>query len=209
MSGGASARDRIAQNVSRETLQRLDSYAALLKKWNPAINLVAGSTLGDLWSRHMLDSAQLVDLAPESARIWTDLGSGGGFPGLVVAILAAEKRPALEVALIESDLRKATFLRTVARETGLTVRVIPSRIEEAAPMGADVVSARALASLEKLLPLAERHLASGGIALFQKGATHRAEVAEALARWRFTVHNHPSQTDPQAVVLRIGEIARA
>lgn len=209
MSGGASARDRIAQNVSRETLQRLDSYAALLKKWNPAINLVAGSTLGDLWSRHMLDSAQLVDLAPESARIWTDLGSGGGFPGLVVAILAAEKRPALEVALIESDLRKATFLRTVARETGLTVRVIPSRIEEAAPMGADVVSARALASLEKLLPLAERHLASGGIALFQKGATHRAEVAEALARWRFTVHNHASQTDPQAVVLRIGEIARA
>ena len=205
----AAARARIGQNVSRETFGRLETHAALLRKWNPAINLVAGSTLGDLWARHMLDSAQLFDLAPDTARVWADLGSGGGFPGMVVAILAAETRPKLEMILIESDLRKATFLRTVARETGLTARVIPARIEDVPALGADVVSARALASLDKLLPLAERHLAPGGVALFQKGATHRAEVAEALARWRFTVHNHPSQTDPQAVVLRIGEISSA
>ena len=202
-------RDRLAENVSRETIQRLEGYAALLRKWTPAINLVAASTLDDLWSRHMADSAQLLDLAPEGARLWVDMGSGGGFPGLVVAILAAERRPSLKVALIESDLRKATFLRTVAREVGVTVDVHAHRIEEVAPMGADVVSARALAPLARLLPLAERHLAAGGTALFQKGASHASEVAEALAHWRFTVQNHPSQTDPQAVVLRIGEIARA
>ena len=199
----------LAANVSRETFLRLEAFAALLKKWNPVINLVAGSTLRDLWARHMLDSAQVLDLAPESARTWADLGSGGGFPGLVVAILAAERRPDLRVTLVESDQRKATFLRTVARETGISARILSERVEDIPPLNADVVSARALAPLSALLDLSARHLAPGGTVLFPKGASHAGEVTEALERWRFAVQNHPSRTDPQAVILRIGEIARA
>lgn len=195
-------------DVSRETLVRLDQYAALLRKWNPAINLVAPSTLTDLWGRHFLDSAQIITLSPENAKTWVDLGSGGGFPGMVIAILAAELHPELRVACIESDLRKATFLRTVARETGLEVQVISDRIEAVAQQRADVVSARALAPLTKLLGLAGRHLGPGGSALFLKGAGYRHEIEEALENWTFEVDTVPSTTDSEAAILRIGEIRR-
>jgi 16S rRNA (guanine527-N7)-methyltransferase len=198
-----------ALDVSRETTARLDTYAALLTKWNPAINLVAKSTLPEFWTRHILDSAQLLKLAPNSARHWADLGSGGGFPGLVIAILAAEKRPELQVTLVESDLRKATFLNTVVRETGLSTRVCAERVESLPPLKADVLSARALAPLGDLLAHAERHLAEGGLAIFPKGAAHESEIAEALERWRFSVQKHPSRTDSEAVLLCIGDIARA
>jgi 16S rRNA (guanine527-N7)-methyltransferase len=197
-----------ATGVSRETLERLRRYAALLEKWTPVINLVARSTLPRLWTRHFLDSAQLLDHAPDGARIWADLGAGGGFPGLVVAILAAESRPALRVTLVESDARKSAFLLTAAREIGVDVRVETARAEELAPLGADVVSARALAPLHRLLPLAERHLAPGGVCLFPKGAAHEQEIAEALASWRFEVQKLPSRTDPAAVILKIGGLAR-
>lgn len=196
-------------NVSRETMARLETYAALLKKWNPAINLVAKSTLDDLWERHFEDSAQVFDLCPDGASAWVDLGSGGGFPGMVVAILAAEARPALKVTLVESDQRKATFLRTVARDCGVMVNVQAVRAETLAQQGADVVSARALAPLADLLAHADRHLRPGGSALLQKGAQAEAEIAEALASWRFTVQRTPSKTDPRAVILMIGELARA
>lgn len=198
-----------AKDVSRETSARLHSYAALLRKWNPAINLVARSTLNDLENRHIADSVQIFDLAPSNARHWVDLGSGGGFPGLVIAILATGKSSDLKVTLIESDLRKATFLRTVCRELNLQrAEVLDQRIETAPPQGADVLSARALAPLDQLLGFAERHLAPEGIALFPKGARHADEVDAALASWRFDVQNHPSKTDPQAVVLKLGGIAR-
>ena len=196
-------------NVSRETMARLETYAALLKKWNPAINLVAKSTLDDLWERHFEASAQVFDLCPDGASVWVDLGSGGGFPGMVVAILAAEARPALKVTLVESDQRKATFLRTVARDCGVMVNVQAVRAETLAQQGADVVSARALAPLADLLAHADRHLRPGGSALLQKGAQAEAEIAEALASWRFTVQRTPSKTDPRAVILMIGELARA
>jgi 16S rRNA (guanine527-N7)-methyltransferase len=209
MSQAGRAEVLAALNVSRETTARLDSYAALLAKWNPAINLVAKSTLPDLWTRHILDSAQLLDLAPKGARHWADLGSGGGFPGLVIAILAAEKAPTLRVTLVESDLRKATFLSTVVRECGLTTTVCAERIESLPPLRADVLTARALAPLDGLLAHAERHLAEGGIAIFPKGATHEAELASALEHWRFSVQKHPSRTDSDAVLLVIGDIARA
>ncbi|MDH3263955.1 MAG: 16S rRNA (guanine(527)-N(7))-methyltransferase RsmG [Paracoccaceae bacterium] len=198
-----------ALDVSRETTARLDAYAALLAKWNHAINLVARSTLPELWIRHILDSAQLLEFVPKGARHLVDLGSGGGFPGLVIAILAAETRPEMRVTLVEADLRKATFLNNVVRETGLTARVCGERIESLAPMKADVLSARALAPLVELLSHAERHLAKGGLAIFPKGASHEAEIAEALERWRFSVQKHPSRTDPEAVLLCIGDIARA
>ncbi|WP_300518448.1 16S rRNA (guanine(527)-N(7))-methyltransferase RsmG [Aliiroseovarius sp.] len=195
-------------DVSRETLARLDGYAGLLTKWNPAINLVAPSTLGQLWTRHFLDSAQVLEIAPEG-RTWVDIGTGGGFPGLIVAILAAEKRPDLRVTCIESDLRKATFLRTVAREIGVKADVISKRIEQVDPLGADILSARALAPLAQLLSYAERHLSPNGRALFLKGANHAAEMQEALEKWTFRADTYPSKTSSEAVILSLGDIRRA
>jgi len=195
-----------AFNVSRETTERLDQYAALLEKWNPAINLVAPSTLKSLWQRHFMDSAQILDLAPKTTRTWVDLGTGGGFPGLIVAILAAEKRPMIRVTCVESDLRKATFLRTVLRETGVDGTVVSKRIEETLPLGADVVSSRALAPLPNLLGLTVRHLAPTGCALLQKGEGYKKEVAEALDKWSFTMEVFPSKTSVNAVTLKLGDI---
>ncbi|TCP61128.1 16S rRNA (guanine527-N7)-methyltransferase [Rhodovulum bhavnagarense] len=197
------------QDVPRETSDRLAAYAALLRKWNPAINLVSRKTLDELESRHIADSAQLFDLRPDDACHWVDLGSGGGFPGLVIAILAVDDAPGMRITLIESDQRKATFLRTVARELGLlNVTVINDRIEAVPPQGADVLSARALAALSDLLAFGERHLAPHGIALFPKGARHAEELQAALATWTFNVQKIASKTDPQAVILKLGGIAR-
>ena len=195
-------------DVSRETLDRLQTYEALIRAWNPRINLVSASTLAALWTRHFGDSAQLFGLAPEGARLWADLGSGGGFPGLVIAILAAEARPTLSVTLVESDQRKAAFLATAARTLGLSVVVRAERIETLPPLGADVLSARALAPLDTLLGYAERHLAPGGVALFPKGATVDAELAHALEHWRFSYQKEPSKTAADGVVLIIGGISR-
>ncbi len=196
------------RNVSRETLGRLQSYEALIRKWTPAINLVARSTLDDLWSRHFLDSAQLFDLAPKGAH-WADLGSGGGFPGLVVAILAADERPGLRVSLVESDRRKAAFLMTASKALGLTVEVLADRIEAIAPLQADVLSARALAPLPDLVRHARRHLAPTGTALFPKGATHAEELSQALETQRFSYETAGSVTDPAAIIYLIREIDRA
>lgn len=196
-----------ATNVSRETLARLDVYAALLERWTPSINLVSKATLPDLWRRHFLDSAQILDISPP-ATTWADLGSGGGFPGLVVAILAAESRPGLHVTCVESDKRKATFLRTVVRETGVTAEIVSKRIEDAPPLEADVISARALAPLDGLLSLAERHLKPGGTAIFPKGANHAAEVTGALVNWSFELDTYPSKTDSDATILKLGDIRR-
>jgi len=196
-------------NVSRETLVRLEEYAALLAKWNPVINLVSKSTLPDVWQRHMRDSAQLWPLCPKGARLWVDMGSGGGFPGIVIAILAAELAPEMRVILIESDQRKATFLRTVAQTLGLELRVESQRAEDVPPLSADVVSARALTALSGLLPLAQRHLAENGVAIFPKGQSAAQELTDALELWQFAVTKTPSETDHQAVVLQIRDIARA
>lgn len=191
-----------------ETLARLDAFVALLRRWNPAVNLVARSTLATLWWRHIADSAQLLPLAPPGARRWADLGSGAGFPGLVVVILAAATRPELRVALVESDGRKAAFLAAALRTTGVAADLHVARAEALAPLAADVVSARALAPLGQLFALARRHLAAGGVAMFPKGAAHGAELAEALASCPAAVHNHPSRTEPDAVILEVRGLAR-
>lgn len=195
-------------DVSRETLERLETYEALLRKWNPAINLVARGTMADAWARHFLDSAQIFALAPPIARTWLDIGSGGGFPGMVVAIIAAELRPGLSVTLMDSDLRKAAFLNEVARQTGIEATITAGRVEDLLPVGADVISARAFAPLTVLLALTERHLRPGGTGLFLKGARHQQEIAQALESFRFDLQKVPSQTDPQAVILSVGGITR-
>lgn len=195
--------------VSHETIMRFDAYAALLTKWTKAINLVAPSTLPLLWHRHFRDCAQLFAHRPKATTVWADLGSGAGFPGLVTGILAIELQPDLETVCIESDQRKATFLRTVIRELSLNATVLAERIENSDPVGADIVSARALAPLTELLPLATRHLKPDGKAIFLKGAGYLAEIDEAKRQWAFDIQTVPSKTDEDSAILILGDIRRA
>lgn len=191
--------------VSRETGERLEEYAALLRKWTPKINLIAPSTIQDLWQRHILDSAQLARLAPKAAHTWTDLGSGGGLPGIVISILLPETR----TTLIESDQRKATFLRTCVRELSLNTDILSNRIEEATPQAADVVTARALAPLPRLIPLVFQHIGPDGIALLPKGQNHEEEISLARQDWCFDLESHTSHTNQDAKILRLERIRRA
>lgn len=192
--------------VSRETKERLELYHSLLLKWNPRINLVSEATLNEAWTRHFEDSLQIVDLRNNDIDVWLDIGSGGGFPGIVVALVLHDLKPETRVMLLESDQRKCTFLRTVARETGIKADIINSRIEDAEPQSADVISARALGSLPKLLGFADRHGHGETTALFPKGASWRQEVAEAQKNWSFRYKAHPSKTNSEAVILEIEEI---
>lgn len=186
-------------SVSRETLL-LDTYAALLRKWNPAINLIAPSTVGLIESRHIGDALQLSNLASAKTGSWIDLGSGGGLPGMVVAIA----RPDLEVRLIESDQRKAAFLRTAVRELALqNTAVINQRIEAADQQNAANISARALAPLPQLMAYVARHLAKDGTAWLMKGRNWQNEIDEARKTWSFEVKAHQSSTDADAAILEI------
>ena len=189
-------------DVSRETAA-LAEYAAMLRKWNPAINLVSPTTLDEIEFRHIADSHALVDIASAATGNWVDLGSGGGFPGMVVAIC----RPDLQVILVESDRRKASFLRSVIRETGLkNAAVIADRIESVDPLNAASISARALASLPQLMAYVHRHLHPDGKAWLMKGRNWQAEVAEARETWSFDLVAHPSSTDSEAAILEISGI---
>ena len=196
-----------AFDVSRETMERLEVHRRLLEQWNSRINLVSRASLGEVWSRHFADSAQLWRLKPPPARLWLDLGSGAGFPGLVIAALAAETGEG-EIRLVESDQRKAAFLATVIRTAGLPATVHNERVETLAPVGADVISARALAPLDSLLAMMEIHLRQGGTGLFPKGASVHKEIAEAAVRWHFEHALHPSLTDPRAAIVEIGATRR-
>lgn len=200
--------DWLRERVSRETIEKLEAYVALLRKWNPAINLVARSTLDAAWDRHICDSAQVFFLLEDQPVHWLDIGSGGGFPGMVCAILAAELSPHTEFTFVESDKRKCTFLQTVARASGADVRVVSERIEELEPQKADFVTARALAPLPVLLGFADRHLQAGGRALFLKGESYAQEIQAALETRRFTYQEYTSKTDENAVILMIEEIER-
>ena len=186
-----------ATGVSRETLDRLDRYADALIKWQASVNLVGTSTLNDIWRRHFLDSAQLLPLVGTATRV-ADLGSGAGFPGLVLAILGVR-----QVELIEADQRKATFLREVNRICGAQAIVHCGRAETIVPTPCEVVTARALAPLTRLLDLARRWLAEGGSCLFLKGRHADDEIADARRRWQIDVTRHASATDGAASILQI------
>lgn len=192
--------------LTTQEIADLRRFAEIVLRWNPRINLVSKSSAVDIWDRHILDSAQIFDLAPEGAESWIDLGSGGGFPGIVVAVIAARRRPALAMTLVESDQRKAVFLRQAIRELGLQATVRSQRIEQITDQRADVVSARALAGLPELLALASPLLAEGGTCLFAKGASRQQELYAARQSWSFSVAEVPSITDPGAAILRITEV---
>ena len=194
-------------NVSRETLERLTIYVNLLKLWNPKINLIARSTLPDVWTRHIQDSAQVFDCAPE-VNHWVDLGSGGGLPGLVVAILGHDIKTPLQVTLVESDQRKCTFLRTVIRETGVSATVLAKRVEDIPSLDADVLSARALTQLSGLLGYTQHHMRPDGIAIFPKGEKWQKEIEDARDSWRFDVEPVTSKTESAAAILKIRNVSR-
>jgi 16S rRNA (guanine527-N7)-methyltransferase len=188
--------------VSRETAARLDRFVGLFLTWQRKVNLVASSTVGTLWTRHIADSLQLVRLAPE-ATTWLDLGSGGGFPGLVIACALADTA-GRRVHLVESNARKAAFLREATRILNLPAVVHCARIEDFVPRwsdSADVVVARALAPLPRLLDYASPALKKGAKGLFPKGQDVEAELTEAAKSWNITAELVPSLTDPKARIV--------
>lgn len=198
-------------NVSHETLDRLHAFVALLEKWQKSINLVGPATMGDVWGRHVADSLQLVALAPEETKVWLDLGSGAGLPGLVVAI-ALRERDGFTAHLVESNARKCAFLRVAAAETGAPVIIHARRIEELGAdtdrQRADVISARALAPLERLLDLAEPFMWKNTVCLFQKGQDVEAELTQASRCWKIPHVRQPSLVAQSGTILRIGEVTR-
>ena len=195
-----------AVDVSRETREKLELLERELRRWQAIKNLVGPATLDRIWDRHIVDSLQLLDLAPE-ARTWLDLGSGAGFPGLVLAIAGAER--GLRVHLVESNSRKCAFLRHVVRLAGAPATIHEARLEAVIPgfIGrAEVVSARALAALPLLLEWTEPLLKAGAIGLFPKGRDAEIELTEARKRWTFAADILPSRTDSEARILRITSI---
>jgi 16S rRNA (guanine527-N7)-methyltransferase len=184
--------------VSRETLDRLQRYVDLLERWNRRINLVGADSLADIWRRHILDSAQLIRHIDRSARVLVDLGSGAGLPGLILGILGAA-----DVHLIESDQRKAAFLREAARVTGTSITIHATRIESVAPFPADVITARALAPLVQLLAWSAPFLGESTICLFLKGQGLRDELTAAQGKWIMQTQILASLSDPTGHILRV------
>ncbi len=199
-------RIRSVADVSRETLSRLEHFVALFRKWSKAINLAAPSTLPGIWDRHILDSVQLYALRPGPLH-WIDLGSGGGFPGVVMAILLSETDGG-QVDLVESNRKKASFLRQALSETGAAGQVHAIRIEEAkdALPACDAVCARALADLDGLLTHARPWLAQGATGYFHKGRDYRREIENARRRWGFDLIEHKSVVDTDSVILQIDNV---
>jgi 16S rRNA (guanine527-N7)-methyltransferase len=212
MAGGSSQAGDLAADrahalrlvpVSRETAKRLDAFIALLLKWQETTKLVAASTLAEIWSRHVADSLQLVPLAPNS-RVWVDLGSGGGFPGLAIACALADT--GATVHLVESNAKKAAFLREAVRKIGLPALVHAQRIEDFVHSGGgpvDMVTARALAPLAVLLDYAEPLLQSGAQALFLKGRDVGSELTEAARYWNIVADLIPSRTASSGRIVAV------
>lgn len=207
MAGPLRAEVVARRKVSRETADRLDRYETLLRQWQRRTNLVAPSTLEELWVRHFEEGLILADLMPAGTTRIVDLGSGGGLPGLVLAILAKESGGA-QVDLVESNGKKAAFLRAVTRELDLPCTVHAERIEACGAIiaKADLVTARALAPLDTLLGFVGPALSRDALCLFPKGRTHGDEIAQASRAWRFAMVKHDLTTDPGSVVLEIRRV---
>ena len=202
-------KDDILIDVSRETIVLLQRLGLLVEKWNKSINLISKKTVPEMWNRHILDSAQIFYASNKSFKKWLDMGSGAGFPGLVVAILAQDKNICGETVLVESDKRKCVFLSTVKRELNLNLSIINNRIEGCDRQQADVISARALADLPSLLDLSFDHLSDNTTLIFSKGKSWKEELVAAEKIWNFSWEAVTSITDAKSVVLKIGELSRA
>lgn len=206
-----------AANVSRETMSRLEAYAAALIKFQKTINLVSQDSLADLWRRHFLDSAQLLALLPapkagvSSSPAVLDIGSGAGFPGLVLAIVAAGAGRPIDLHLVEADTRKCAFLREAARAAGVVVTVHNCRIEDLQPFAVTVISARAVASVDKILSLIQRFTSYPGaspVVLLLKGRQAREELTAATKEWKMAAEIIPSRTEADAAILRLRDVSR-
>lgn len=194
-------------DVSRETYDRLKCCQAALNEWQQKFNLVSNGSLADSWNRHFIDSAQLFPLIPETARSLADLGSGAGFPGMVLAIMAAEKTPYLKVTLIESIYKKTVYLNHLAQITDCKVEVVNRRVEEIKNRRFDVITARAVTALSDLLGYAFPLLNKNGLCLFPKGKSWSEEVGLARRKWNFEYDAVPSRTNPESVILVIRHLA--
>lgn len=190
--------------VSRETVARLEIYCDLLLKWQKQINLISNDTIQDVWRRHFLDAAQLINHLPPSGQPVIDMGSGGGFPGMVVAIM----KPELDMHLLESDKRKTIFLKEVARATNTTVSIHHGRIEDNRVGKAGLVLSRACADISQLLSWSESYVSHETISYFHKGKNYATELQEAEATWQFDRVIHASVTDPQSAIVQLSNISR-
>lgn len=190
----------LLKNVSRETKEKLNIYISLLQQWNKKINLVSNHELDRVWERHVIDSLQLVDYIEPTVKTIADLGSGGGFPGLILALVTN-----VHITLIESDLRKSVFLREVLRQTQTHATVICQRIEQVNKITTDVITARALASLDQLLDFAKNKLNKNGYCLFLKGKLVQSEIEKAQKKWQINYEAMPSKTSADGIILRINQ----
>jgi 16S rRNA (guanine527-N7)-methyltransferase len=200
----------VLPDVSRETFERLLAFEALFKEWNTRINLASAGSIEHLWQRHILDSAQLGSIAPMRGT-WIDAGSGGGFPGIVLAVLLnSQPNVGGEVHLIESTAKKAGFLKAALAACGGAGAVHTLRIEDApaVEIAANYVSARALAPLPDLLKLTSPWLQAGARGFFHKGRRHKEEISAARGRWRFDLLEHQSKTDADSVILEISNVSQ-
>ena len=193
-------------DVSRETLKSFCEYEALLSKWNKKINLVSKNTLVDIWERHFLDSGQIIKHVEASGKRWIDVGSGAGFPGLVVALLLRDRKIACDLVLVEKNPKKGFFLNEVIRKLNLSVEVVNDSIDTLEPLNADILTARAFSELNNLIEIAFRHRKREGICLFLKGENYRIELDKTLNYWFFDYDVFDSLSSSYGKIIRVKNI---
>ena len=193
-------------NVSRETLNGFYEYETLLSKWNEKINLVSKNTLVDIWERHFLDSGQIIKHVEVSGKRWVDVGSGAGFPGLVVALLLRDRKIDCDLVLVEKNSKKGLFLNEVIRKLNLSVEVVNDNIDNLEPLNADILTARAFSELNNLIEIAFRHRKKEGICLFLKGENYRIELDKTLNYWFFDYDIIDSLSSSSGKIIRVKKI---
>ena len=193
-------------NVSRETLNDFYEYKTLLAKWNEKINLVSKNTLVGIWERHFLDSGQIIKNVEASGKRWVDVGSGAGFPGLVVALLLRDRKVACDLVLVEKNPKKVFFLNEVIRKLKLSVEVVNDNIHTLEPLNADILTARAFSELNNLMEIAFRHRKKEGICLFLKGENYRIELDKTLNYWFFDYDIVDSLSSSSGKIIRVKKI---
>ena len=193
-------------NVSRETLNGFYEYETLLSKWNEKINLVSKNTLVDIWERHFLDSGQIIKHVEASGKRWVDVGSGAGFPGLVVALLLRDRKIDCDLVVVEKNPKKVFFLNEVIRKLNLSVEVVNDNIDNLEPLNADILTARAFSELNNLIEIAFRHRKKEGICLFLKGENYRIELDKTLNYWFFDYDIVDSLSSSSGKIIRVKKI---